>query len=69
MWTGQPGRVDITPRGGGDKDSPRHPTRFRELADPHLTLTHEWLKVFTAIYVLTGIGILVGLARESASGT
>ena len=39
------------------------------IADPNLTLTHDSLKIFTAIYVLTGIGILVELARESASGT
>ena len=39
------------------------------IADPNLTLTHDALKIFTAIYVLTGIGILVELARESASGT
>jgi hypothetical protein len=32
------------------------------IADPNLVLTHEWLKIFTAIYVLTGIGILVELA-------
>ncbi len=39
------------------------------IADPNLTLTHEALKLFTAIYVLTGIGILVELARDSASGS
>jgi hypothetical protein len=38
------------------------------IADPHLTLTHESLKLFTAIYVLTGIGILVELAREIGVG-
>ena len=38
------------------------------IADPHLTLTHETLKVFTALYVLTGIGILVELARELGVG-
>ena len=35
------------------------------IADPNLTLTHGALKIFTALYVLTGIGILV----ELASGT
>ncbi len=38
------------------------------IADPNLTLTHEALKLFTAIYVLTGIGILVELARELGVG-
>ena len=38
------------------------------IADPSLTLTHETLKIFTAFYVLTGIGILVELARELGIG-
>ena len=38
------------------------------IADPNLTLTHESLKLFTALYVLTGIGILVELAREIGVG-
>ena len=38
------------------------------IADPHLTLTHETLKVFTALYVLTGIGILVEVARQLGVG-
>ena len=38
------------------------------IADPNLTLTHDALKIFTAIYVLTGIGILVELARELGIG-
>ena len=38
------------------------------VADPHLTLTHDALKVFTAFFVLTGIGILVELARELGVG-
>ena len=38
------------------------------IADPKLTLTHDALKIFTAIYVLTGIGILVELAREIGVG-
>ena len=38
------------------------------IADPNLTLTHDALKLFTAIYVLTGIGILVELARRLGVG-
>jgi hypothetical protein len=38
------------------------------IADPSLTLTHESLKLFTALFVLTGIGILVELARELGVG-
>ncbi len=38
------------------------------IADPDLTLTHGALKVFTVLYVLTGIGILVELARELGVG-
>ena len=38
------------------------------IADPNLTLTHEALKLFTALYVLTGIGILVELARQIGVG-
>ena len=38
------------------------------IADPNLTLTHDALKLFTVIYVLTGIGILVELARELGVG-
>ena len=38
------------------------------IADPNLTLTHEALKIFTAFYVLTGIGILVELARQLGVG-
>jgi hypothetical protein len=38
------------------------------IADPNLTLTHGALKIFTAIYVLTGIGILVELARQLGVG-
>jgi hypothetical protein len=34
------------------------------IADPKLVLTDPWLKVFTAFYVLTGIGILVEVARR-----
>jgi hypothetical protein len=34
------------------------------IADPDLVLTDPWLKIFTAFYVLTGIGILVEMARR-----
>ena len=34
------------------------------IADPELVLTNGWLKVFTAFYVLVGIGILVEVARQ-----
>jgi hypothetical protein len=36
--------------------------------DPDLTITDRWLKVFTAAYVLVGIGILVELARRLGTG-
>ena len=36
--------------------------------DPELTITDPWLKVFTAAYVLVGIGILVELARRLGMG-
>ena len=38
------------------------------IADPNLTLTHDAMKIFTALYVLTGIGILVELARQLGVG-
>ncbi len=38
------------------------------IADPSLTLTSEWLKIFTAFYILTGIGILVEGARQLGIG-
>jgi Ion channel len=38
------------------------------IADPDLTLTSEALKIFTTLYVLTGIGILVELARQLGVG-
>ena len=38
------------------------------IADPDLTLTNDALKIFTTLYVLTGIGILVELARELGVG-
>ena len=38
------------------------------IADPDLTLTHDALKIFTTLYVLTGIGILVELARQLGTG-
>src|SRR5687767_4299176 len=36
--------------------------------DPELTITDPWLKVFTAGYVLVGIGILVEIARRLGMG-
>jgi hypothetical protein len=36
--------------------------------DPELTITDPWLKVFTAGYVLVGIGILVEVARRLGMG-
>ncbi|HET9736660.1 MAG TPA: hypothetical protein VFP78_00955 [Solirubrobacteraceae bacterium] len=38
------------------------------ILDPDLTITDPWLKVFTAGYVLVGIGILVELARRLGMG-
>lgn len=38
------------------------------IADPDLELTSGAIKVFTAFYVLTGIGILVELARQIGIG-
>jgi voltage-gated potassium channel len=34
------------------------------IADPDLVITNSWLKVFTVLYVLVGIGILVEVARQ-----
>ena len=34
------------------------------IADPHLTITSGSIKVFTVLYILIGIGILVELARQ-----
>jgi hypothetical protein len=36
--------------------------------DPKLTVTDPWLKIFTAGYVLVGIGILVEVARRLGTG-
>jgi hypothetical protein len=36
--------------------------------DPELTVTQPWLKLFTAFYVLVGIGILVEVARRLGVG-
>ena len=36
--------------------------------DPELTITDPWLKLFTAGYVLVGIGILVEIARRLGMG-
>jgi hypothetical protein len=38
------------------------------ILDPELTLTDGWLKLFTAGYVLVGIGILVEVARRLGMG-
>jgi hypothetical protein len=38
------------------------------ILDPKLTITDPWLKVFTAFYVLAGIGILVEIARRLGMG-
>jgi hypothetical protein len=38
------------------------------ILDPELTITDPWLKVFTAGYVLVGIGILVETARRLGMG-
>jgi hypothetical protein len=34
------------------------------IADPDLTLESGWIKVFTVLYVLVGIGLLVEMARQ-----
>jgi energy-converting hydrogenase Eha subunit G len=36
--------------------------------DPTLTITDPWLKLFTAFYVLVGIGILVEVIRRLGIG-
>lgn len=33
-------------------------------ADPDLVLTDGWMKVFTVLYILTGIGVLVEFGRR-----
>jgi hypothetical protein len=38
------------------------------ILDPELTITDPWLKLFTAGYVLVGIGILVEVARRLGMG-
>ena len=38
------------------------------IADPDLTLSNGPIKIFTALYVLTGIGILVEVARQIGAG-
>ena len=38
------------------------------ILDPKLTVTDPWLKIFTAGYVLVGIGILVEVARRLGMG-
>jgi voltage-gated potassium channel len=34
------------------------------IADPHLVLKDDWIKVFTAFYILIGIGIFVEIAHR-----
>ena len=36
--------------------------------DPELVITDRWLKLFSAAYVLVGIGILVEIARRLGMG-
>jgi hypothetical protein len=38
------------------------------IADPELTITDPWLKVFTAFYVLLGIAVLVEVGRRIGMG-
>jgi hypothetical protein len=38
------------------------------ILDPSLTITDGWLKVFTALYVMVGIGILVEVLRRLGMG-
>ena len=38
------------------------------IADPDLVLTHDLLKIFAPLYILTGIGILVEVARQLGVG-
>jgi hypothetical protein len=38
------------------------------VADPSLVLEHGWTKVFTVLYLLIGIGILVELLRRLGQG-
>jgi hypothetical protein len=38
------------------------------VADPHLVLTNESIRIFTAFYVLIGIGILVETVRQLGMG-
>lgn len=38
------------------------------ILDPKLTVAEPWLKIFTAFYVLVGIGILVEVARRLGMG-
>ena len=38
------------------------------VADPNLVLTERWVKVFTVLYQLIGIGILVEILRRLGAG-
>jgi hypothetical protein len=37
------------------------------IADPHLVLDKRWMKLFTVVYLLIGIGILVEILRQLAT--
>jgi hypothetical protein len=37
------------------------------IADPDLVLTDAWMKLFTVLYILVGIGILVEIGRRLGS--
>lgn len=38
------------------------------IADPALVLADDWMKVFTAFYILVGIGVLVEIVRRIGRG-
>lgn len=38
------------------------------IADPELIVTDGWMKVFTALYILVGIGVLVEIVRRIGRG-
>ncbi len=38
------------------------------IADPSLTIEGAWIKLFTVLYIIIGIGILVELARQIGMG-
>ena len=53
---------------GSDGLRRQHVERTTDVSDPSLTLTHDSLKIFSAFYVRTSIGISVELARELGVG-